>query len=155
MIIMMKYRLFRKQVALSYMTREEVGEAIGVSEEYVRMMSNEYVNIYITLYEKICRCFRLNWYELLDIPAPANAMVCMENEALHNKNAVLDHVQFAALRKKYKISHEKMAEELNLSRRQAQNLCYKDTNVSLVVYAKICELFNMSLGSMLTYVDCA
>ena len=54
-----------------------------------------------------------------------------------------------------RFTREQLAGELNRSTGQIDNMRKKDVNVPLEVYAKICELFNVQLGSMLTYVECA
>mgnify|MGYP000145061505 CR=1 FL=1 len=48
---------------------------------------------------------------------------------------------------------EKFAELADISARQVQNLCAKNTNVSIEVYHKIVTALMLPLGSLLTFIE--
>ena len=51
------------------------------------------------------------------------------------------------------LTQEKFAELANISARQAQNLCAKNTNVSIEVYHKVVTALMLPLGSLITFIE--
>lgn len=51
------------------------------------------------------------------------------------------------------LTQEKFAELANISARQVQNLCARNTNVSIEVYPKVVTALTLPLGSLLTFIE--
>ena len=51
------------------------------------------------------------------------------------------------------LTQEEFAELADISARQVQNLCARNTNVSIEVYHKVVTALMLPLGSLLTFIE--
>ena len=65
--------------------------------------------------------------------------------------ALLSHEQFLEKQALSGMTQEQLAEELGVTDRYIRMMCKKDKNVSLTLYANICNVFSLNFGDMIVF----
>ena len=71
-----------------------------------------------------------------------------ENTVARLSNTLLSQTLYQA-----ELTQEEFAELTDISARQVQNLCARNTNVSIEVYHKVVTALMLPLGSLLTFIE--
>lgn len=71
-----------------------------------------------------------------------------ENTVARLSNTLLGQTLYQA-----GLTQEEFAELADISARQVQNLCARNTNVSIEVYHKVVTALMLPLGSLLTFIE--